>query len=235
MRKFLFTLFASSICSLLFAQFVVWSNGEILFQVENDKVDSITLYEFNLPEKDNYTYDSVYLYGNCTDPLNNREDGRFGMNASYTMSTATMLSGADLAAHGTKIIGVRALIDGEVSDAEVYVAGSLDMSDILTRKSFEWVDEGWQYVLFDEPLDITGSDLYVGYTITSSGFVIGLEPASKMTSTEYMYWNNQWFKLSDMGTKGYWSIQVILQGGDYSAETQLIDTIKVECVAEEIY
>lgn len=220
MRKFLFTLFATSICSLLFAQFVVWSNGEILFQVENDKVDSITLYDIEVPEKEDYTYDNVYLYGNCTDPLNNREDGRFGMNASYTMSTATMLSGADLAAHGTKIIGVRALIDGEVSDAEVYVAGSLDMSDILTRKSFEWVDEGWQYVLFDEPLDITGSDLYVGYTITSSGFVIGLEPASKMTSTEYMYWNNQWFKLSDMGTKGYWSIQVILQGGDYSAETQ---------------
>ena len=171
-------------------------------------------------QKPEFAIDSVYLYGNCTDPVNNREDGRFGMNASYTMSTATMLNGADLAAHGTKIIGVRALIDGEVSDAEVYVAGSLDMSDILTRKSFEWVDEGWQYVLFDEPLDITGSDLYVGYTITSSGFVIGLEPASKMTSTEYMYWNNQWFKLSDMGTKGYWSIQVILQGGDYSAETQ---------------
>ena len=64
MRKFLFTLFASSICSLLFAQFVVWSNGEIIFEVENDKVDSITLYDIEVPEKENYSYGNVYLYGN---------------------------------------------------------------------------------------------------------------------------------------------------------------------------
>ena len=167
-----------------------------------------------------FAIDSVSLYGNCTDPVNNREDGRFGMNSAYTMSTATMLNGTELAARGTKIIGIRALIAGPVSNAEVYVAGSLDMSNILARKSFEWIDEGWQYVLFDEPLAITGSDLYVGYTITSSGFVIGLEQAKEMTNTEYMYWNNDWYKLSDMGTKGYWSIQAIVQGGDYSAESQ---------------
>lgn len=37
--------------------------------------------------------DMVYLYGNCTDPVNSREDGRFGMNQPYTMATATLLSG----------------------------------------------------------------------------------------------------------------------------------------------
>ncbi len=162
----------------------------------------------------------VYLYGNCTDPINNREDGRFGMNSTYTMSTATMLSGEELSKKGTKIIGIRALIAEEVTDAEVYVAGSLDMNNILVRKSFTWVDEGWQYILFDEPLAITGDSLYIGYTITSSGFAIGLEPAKAMIATEYMYWNDEWYKLSDMGTKGYWSIQAIVQGGDYSAETQ---------------
>lgn len=171
-------------------------------------------------DSERFDVDNVYLYGNCKDPINDREDGLFGMNSSYTMSTATMLSGAELATKGTKIIGIRALIAGEVSNAEVYVAGSLDMSDILVRKSFTWLDEGWQYVLFDEPLDITGDTVYIGYTITGSGFVIGLEHAAEKIGTEYMYWNNDWYNLSDMGTKGYWSIQAIVQGGDYSTEIQ---------------
>ena len=181
---------------------------------------------------DTFVIDSVYLYGNCTDPVNNREDGRFGMNQPYTMATATMLNGAELSARGTKIIGVRALIAGEVSDAEVYVSSEKDLENVLARKSFTWVDEGWQYVLFDEPVEITGADLYVGYKITSTGFVIGFEPASKMIDTEYMCWNNAWYKLSEMGTKGYWSIQAILQGGDYSAETQYAISIDNASVPE---
>lgn len=164
--------------------------------------------------------DMVYLYGNCTDPVNSREDGRFGMNQPYTMATATLLSGSELAAHGTHIIGVRALIAGSVSDAEVFVLTEKNLESALARKSFTWVDEGWQYVLFDEPVAITGDSLYVGYKITGTGFVIGLEPASKMVPTEFMWWNNDWYQLSQMGTKGYWSVQAILQGGDYSAETQ---------------
>ena len=181
---------------------------------------------------DTFVIDSVYLYGNCTDPVNNREDGRFGMNQPYIMATATMLNGAELSARGTKIIGVRALIAGEVSDAEVYVSSEKDLENVLARKSFTWVDEGWQYVLFDEPVEITGADLYVGYKITSTGFVIGFEPASKMIDTEYMWWNNAWYKLSEMGTKGYWSIQAILQGGDYSAETQYAISIDNALVPE---
>lgn len=171
-------------------------------------------------EGEKFEVDSVYLYGNCTDPVNNREEGRFGMNQPYTMATATLLSGSELAAHGTHIIGVRALIDGSVTDAEVFVLTDKNLESALARKLFTWVDEGWQYVLFDEPVAITGDSLYVGYKITGTGFVIGLEQASKMVPTEFMWWNNQWYKLSDMGTKGYWSIQAIVKGGDYSTESQ---------------
>lgn len=171
-------------------------------------------------EGEKFEVDSVFLYGNCTDPVNNREEGRFGMNQPYTMATATLLSGSELAAHGTHIIGVRALIDGSVTDAEVFVLTDKNLESALARKSFTWVDEGWQYVLFDEPVAITGDSLYVGYKITGTGFVIGLEQASKMVPTEFMWWNNQWYKLSDMGTKGYWSIQAIVKGGDYSTESQ---------------
>ena len=41
-----------------------------------------------------------------------------------------------------------------------------------------------------------------------------------MIKTEYMWWNDEWYQLSQMGVKGCWSVQAILQGGDYSAETQ---------------
>lgn len=137
-------------------------------------------------EGEKFEVDSVFLYGNCTDPVNNREEGRFGMNQPYTMATATLLSGSELAAHGTHIIGVRALIDGSVTDAEVFVLTDKNLESALARKSFTWVDEGWQYVLFDEPVAITGDSLYVGYKITGTGFVIGLEQASKMVPTEFM-------------------------------------------------
>ena len=169
-------------------------------------------------EEKKFDVDSVYLYGNCVDPVNASEEGRFGMNSSYTISAATQLAGSELVGRGTKIIGVRALITGEVLDASVFVANSLE-SD-LARKSFTWVDEGWQYVLFDEPVAITGEDLYVGYTITGAGYIIGFESTNVGCPTEMMWWNGQWYKLSDMGTKGRWSIQAILQGGDYSAEEQ---------------
>jgi hypothetical protein len=165
--------------------------------------------------------DNIYLLGNCTDPINDREDGRFGMNTGFTVAVFTTLAGEDLLAHGESIVGVRALVDGEVSDAEVIIADKLDLdSGIIARKSFSYVEGGWQYVLFDTPVEITGDTLYVGYKITSSGYVIGLEPTSKMIKTEYMWWNDEWYQLSQMGVKGYWSVQAILQGGDYSAETQ---------------
>ena len=219
MKKFLSIFVSLLVYSLSFAQFAIWSNGEIIFQVEKDKVDSIVFGQSTADKpEESFLYDNVYLYGNCTDPINNREDGRFGMNSAYVMATATLMNGAELAAHGTKIIGVRALIDGEVSDSEVYVTDNLDSLGV--RKSFSWVDEGWQYILFDEPVEITGKDLYVGYKISASGYVIGFESSKTAVETEMMWWNNNWYKLSDMGTKGRWSIQAILQGGDYSAETQ---------------
>ena len=66
--------------------------------------------------------DGIYLLGNCTDPINSREDGRFGMNDNYTIAMFTTLAGEDLLAHGDAIVGVRALIDGEVENAEILIA-----------------------------------------------------------------------------------------------------------------
>ncbi len=45
MKKTLFTLVVLLVCSLLTAQFVVWRNGQIMYQSDINEVDSVTLYE----------------------------------------------------------------------------------------------------------------------------------------------------------------------------------------------
>jgi len=50
MKKSLFTLIVLSLCSLLAAQFIVWHNGQIVYQSDINEVDSITLYELELPD-----------------------------------------------------------------------------------------------------------------------------------------------------------------------------------------
>ena len=52
MKKSLFTFIILSICSLLAAQFIVWHNGQIVFQSDINKVDSITLYDYNISDDD---------------------------------------------------------------------------------------------------------------------------------------------------------------------------------------
>ena len=52
MKKSLFTLVVLFICSLLSAQFVVWHNGEIMYQSDINDVDSITLYDLDHPSED---------------------------------------------------------------------------------------------------------------------------------------------------------------------------------------
>ena len=78
MKKFLSIFVSLLFYSFSFAQFAIWSNGEIIFQVEKDKVDSIVFGQSTADKpEESFLYDNVYLYGNCTDPINNREDGRF--------------------------------------------------------------------------------------------------------------------------------------------------------------
>ena len=50
MKKSLFTLVVLSLCSLLTAQFIVWRNGQIIFELEENNVDSITFYKWQSPD-----------------------------------------------------------------------------------------------------------------------------------------------------------------------------------------
>ena len=61
MKKSLFTLIVLSLCSLLAAQFIVWRNGQIVYQSNINEVDSITLYEYKLPDAPDKPNDPKYI------------------------------------------------------------------------------------------------------------------------------------------------------------------------------
>lgn len=84
--------------------------------------------------------------------------------------------------------------------------------------------DGWQYVLFDVPLEVGSSDLYIGYTVTSP--YVTVERAS--SSNDEIYEENAWYDLGEvvsnedlLGQPGVFAVQAIMTGGDYSERTQI--------------
>lgn len=163
----------------------------------------------------------VCLVGNCK---------KVGMHGSvmgmadgknHTYSAASLLSMIDLTDKGTHLLGVRAYIGDEVTNASVWVGE--DYENPTTTKEFTYKKGGWQYVLFDEPikLNVNNPDVYIGYTITTnSSSVLGAEAASKSHKTEWIAIDGAWQLLSNAAGKALWSVQAIVAGGDYSEETQ---------------
>ncbi len=173
----------------------------------------------------------VYLFGNCYDSASPAE-GSLGQDGSNSWGVASLLSGSELRAEGTEILGVRLYLADEVTNASVWVATELGTP--LYTQSFTYKAGGWQYVLFDTPFVITGEDIFIGYTCTGTGYVLGYEEASRTTSSEYLYYQSSWQgTYSLVGSNIYWSMQAIITGGDYSSKTQ--NDIVVEAVDVESY
>ena len=165
--------------------------------------------------------EEVYLFGNC------KKDGMHGSvmgmadGKNHTYSAASLLSMLDLTEKGTHLLGVRAYIGDEVTNASVW-AGE-DYENPTTTKEFTYVKGGWQYVMFDEPivLNVNNPDIYIGYTITTnSSSVLGAEGASKSHKTEMIAIDGTWQLLSKAAGNALWSIQAIVTGGDYTGEKQ---------------
>ena len=164
----------------------------------------------------------VYLVGNCKKvgmhgSLMGMADGK-----NHTYSAASLLSMVDLTNNGTThIVGVRAYIGDEVTNASVWVGE--DYENPTYNQEFIYKEGGWQYVMFKEPIEINSNmaDVYIGYTITSrSSSVLAAEGASKSHKTEWIAIDGTWQLLSKAANNALWSIQAIVTGGDYSAENQ---------------
>lgn len=169
----------------------------------------------------------VYLFGNC------KQSGMHGYvmgiadGRNHTYSAASMLDGMDLLEKGKEIIGIRAYIGDEVTNATVWAGDDYENPTYI--KEFMYKQGGWQYVLFDEPIKLNNQDIYIGYTVTGvGGSVLAAESASKAHKTEWICIDGSWQLLSKAAGKALWSIQAIVAGGDYKDEKQ--HDLVVECV-----
>lgn len=163
---------------------------------------------------------SIALYGNYSS-YSATDINCIGISdgAVHDYAVASLLSGAYLTDYGTEIIGVRFYVgDGAVSGKAFL---GLDYQNPSLEKEFTFKKGGWQYVLFDEPCGVTGEDIYVGYSISGSGYLLGFQSTSRANSGEVMYINGAWMTIKEAaGTNGKWAVQAIMRGGDYSNSVQ---------------
>ena len=139
--------------------------------------------------------------------------------SDYQYAAASLLTGANLADNGTEIIGVRFFVRDGAKSGSIFLG--TDYENPTMEKEFTYKKGGWQYVLFDEPFTLTGEDIYIGYTITGSGYLLGYESTSRNLAGEMMLFNGSWATFKEVvSATGKWAMQAIMRGGDYSTAVQ---------------
>ena len=175
---------------------------------------------------------SIRLYGNTKTTTSKGLDA-IGISdgSDYDYKAASLLSGAELTDNGTEIIGIRFYVRDGAKSGKIFIGP--DYENPVVEKEYTYKKGGWQYVLFDEPYAVTGEDIYIGYSIKGSGYLLGYEKSSRNMPGEMLYFNGAWgtFK-SVVSANGKWTMQAIMRGGDYSTDIQ--NNLVVECV-ENIY
>lgn len=162
----------------------------------------------------------VTLYGNTKTTTAEGIDA-IGINdgSDYQYAAASLLTGANLADNGTEIIGVRFFVRDGAKSGSIFLG--TDYENPTMEKEFTYKKGGWQYVLFDEPFTLTGEDIYIGYTITGSGYLLGYESTSRNLAGEMMLFNGSWATFKEVvSATGKWAMQAIMRGGDYSTAVQ---------------
>lgn len=175
---------------------------------------------------------SIRLYGNTkTTSAEGLDAIGISDGSDYDYKAASLLSGAELTDNGTEIIGIRFYVRDGAKSGKIFIGP--DYENPVVEKEYTYKKGGWQYVLFDEPYAVTGEDIYIGYSIKGSGYLLGFETSSRNMPGEMLYFNGAWgtFK-TVVGSNGKWTMQAIMRGGDYSTDIQ--NNLVVECV-ENLY
>ena len=175
---------------------------------------------------------SIRLYGNTkTTSAEGLDAIGISDGSDYDYKAASLLSGAELTDNGTEIIGIRFYVRDGAKSGKIFIGP--DYENPVVEKEYTYKKGGWQYVLFDEPYAVTGEDIYIGYSIKGSGYLLGYEKSSRNMPGEMLYFNGAWgtFK-TVVGSNGKWTMQAIMRGGDYSTDIQ--NNLVVECV-ENLY
>lgn len=160
------------------------------------------------------------IVGNCKQ---NFSDSYLG---NGLQGIAAKLSADKLKDQGGRFRAIRVDVGAEATDCEVFIAKG-DIDNVVARQEFTPDGKGWYYVeiSYEYGYNEDESDFYIGMTCnTPSGvYPVGIQTANRAYSTEYIMANNEWMKLSEAGVGGYVSIQAVIDGGDYSQESNKYD------------
>lgn len=146
---------------------------------------------------------------------------------------AIRLSPEMLAPHiGKQLSGMRFGVGEEVDDVTVFVRKTLTGENVV-EANVSKCGPTWNYVKFDEPLTIDGTELYVGYSYYHEGerYVIGNDPSGFVDGSCYLGYKSaleDYFDdySSEMWNMGMLLIQAVIGDdlADYGRSVSLIDT-----------
>ncbi|MCQ2329610.1 MAG: Omp28-related outer membrane protein [Paludibacteraceae bacterium] len=168
------------------------------------------------PTENEIDMNSIYLVGNCTGVSTT-----LGKEGDSYYIVATKLSGVTLQEKAKKILGVRFYVGDGAVEGSAYVMYELGSNETrIVEKQYSYKEGGWQYVIFDNPVDVTSdADVYIGYEVEGEGYLIGVQ--EKTTKGDYIYDGKEWSDFKSQNLKSYsLAIQAICVGGDYSGEKQ---------------
>lgn len=146
-----------------------------------------------------------------------------GTGAETNLAAAIQFTADELRAKGNQIFMIKYYLGiNNVSDMKVFIKNTLT-GEPLVEQAVDKVQTGWNCIVLDTPYDISNAngDLYIGYSLKTNGYPIGLELSTKNTKADWASINNgQWDHLSSV--QGFQNMVLLIQagltGGDYSNE-----------------
>ena len=163
------------------------------------------------PNRDLANPDKVVSVSYCSDEITST----VGMNSNTTFGAAAQMPVSMLKEKGTHIVGIRVGIMEEATDCRVFVSKELG-GEAIEAKAFTAVVGTWTYITLQNPIYIEGDeDYFIGYTMTSSGYCIGVESKNATSAVDYVNASGSWSTMKSLNLGGRVSVQAMVAGGDY--------------------
>lgn len=144
-----------------------------------------------------------------------------GLGNSSTATFANMYPGEMLSnIAGMKVSSVDVYIGDVPASASIVVYGENSQTkcgDIVAEKSFIPTKDSWNHVVLDQPVDIDGTDLWIGVKmnqLSATGYYIGVDegPAIVGFSDIVNIGGDIWWSMSDLGLDYSYCIRANVTG-----------------------
>lgn len=160
-------------------------------------------------------YDATWLIGNCK--RSDLDAEMLILDEPTTYTAVTKLTNLKLKEGGNKIVAIRVFLADDADEITVFAGEDYNAPTVSKTRTFE--KGGWQYVMLDEPIEVTDADLYVGYTTTSK--IVYTEESRKILKDELLKTNADFESIYDKYGKYALKLQVAMIGGTKETTTDL--------------